>query len=104
MPDQLKSSDFTPYLNQVFRVRVEGTEPIDLELVEVTETGRGESAAAPGTGSRLPFSIHFLGPVSSRYLIQHTYRLEHEQMGALDIFLVPLGPEAGRMRYEAIFN
>ncbi len=104
MPDQLKSSDFTPFLNQTFRIRLEGTGPIDLELVEITEAASGQSAAAPGTGGRVPFSLQFLGPVSPQYLIQHTYRLEHEQMGALDIFLVPLGPEAGRMRYEAIFN
>jgi hypothetical protein len=104
MPDQITSSDFIPYLNQAFRVRVEGAEPIDLVLIEITEASPGQSAAAPGTGGRLPFSLHFLGPVSLQYLIQHTYRLEHEQMGGLDIFLVPLGPEKGRMRYEAVFN
>jgi hypothetical protein len=38
------------------------------------------------------------------YLQQHIYRLEHEQLGALALFLVPLGPEQGRMRYGAIFN
>jgi hypothetical protein len=32
------------------------------------------------------------------------YRLEHPELGVLDIFLVPLGPEEGRMRYEAIFG
>jgi hypothetical protein len=97
--EQLQSSDFMPHLNQTFTVRLEGLEPIKLELVAVTERGTGGQP-----GGRQPFSLLFLGPVSSQYLFQHTFRLEHPEMGALDIFLVPLGPQEGRMRYEAIFN
>lgn len=95
--DKLHSSDFLPYINQIFRIRLEGFKPIDLELVSVTETGQSSS---PGT--RAPFSLHFLGPASPQYLAQHIYRLEHEQMGALDLFIVPLGTDKERMRYEAI--
>jgi hypothetical protein len=97
--DQLQSSDFSPYLNQIFSVQLDGIEPIGLELVLVTEGGK---AFRPG--ARQPFSLHFLGPVSSQYLAQHMYRLEHPELGALEIFLVPLGPQEGRMRYEAIFS
>ena len=95
--DQLQSSDFSPYLNQTFSVQLQGSEPIHLELVSVTETGEKSRPEA-----RQPFSLHFLGPVSSQYLLQHIYPLEHQQMGPFDLFLVPLGPENGRMRYEAI--
>jgi hypothetical protein len=70
-----------------------------LELARVT--GPGQTS---GGEARQAFSLLFLGPLSPQYLVQHTYRLEHEQMGTLEIFLVPLGPENGRMRYEAIFN
>lgn len=35
---------------------------------------------------------------------QGIYRIEHEALGALDVFLVPIGPDAVGMRYEAIFN
>ena len=94
-----QSADFFLLLNETFRIRLDGIEPIHLELVSVTEAG-----PAPKPEARRPFSLHFLGPVSSQYLIQHTYRLEHEHMGALDLFIVPLGPEGGRMRYEAIFT
>ena len=97
--DQLQSSDFSPYLKQSFSICLEGGEPIDLELVSVTEAGPRSRPEA-----RQPFSLHFLGPVSSRYLQQHIYSLEHRQMGTLDLFLVPLGPERGRMRYEAILT
>jgi hypothetical protein len=97
--DQLQSADFSPYLNGTFLIRLEGIGPIDLELVSVTEAGPRSRPEA-----RQPFSLHFLGPISSRYLLQHIYSLEHHQMGTLDLFLVPLGPERGRMRYEAILT
>lgn len=97
--EQLQSNDFFPYVNQTFTVRLEGLEPIGLELVLVTERGRGSRP-----GARQPFSLYFLGPVSSQYLLQHMFQLEHPEMGVPDIFLVPLGPEEGRMRYEAIFG
>ncbi len=97
--DQLQSSDFCPYLNETFYIHMEGIEPIDLELVSATESG---SPSRPET--RAPFSLQFLGPVSSQYLVQHIYCLEHEQMGALELFIVPMGLEIGRMRYEAILN
>ena len=99
MLDKLANTDFAPHLNQTFRIRLDGIEPIDLELVSVTQEG---SASRPET--RHPFSLQFIGPVSPRYLLQHTYRLEHVEMGALELFLVPLGPQEGRMRYEAIFT
>jgi microcystin-dependent protein len=97
--DKLASTDFTPYLNQTFRIQLEGVEPVDLELISVTDAG-----SASGAEARHPFSLHFLGPPGSQYLLQHIYSLEHADMGTLELFLVPLGPDQGRMRYEAIFN
>ena len=97
--DKLASSDFAPRLNQTFRIQLEGIEPIDLELVSVTEAGSASQSEV-----RHPFSLQFLGPVSSQYLLQHTYGLEHKEMGMLELFIVPLGLEEGRMRYEAIFT
>ncbi|MFQ6028489.1 MAG: hypothetical protein ACE5Q6_13435 [Dehalococcoidia bacterium] len=31
-------------------------------------------------------------------------RVEHKQMGGLDIFLVAIGPDEHGMRYEAVFS
>jgi hypothetical protein len=101
MLDRLTSADFAPLLNQTFTIRLDGVDPIALELVSVTEPRVEDDGAGP---RRRPFSLLFLGPVSRLYLQQHIYRLEHEQLGALELFLVPLGPEQGRMRYEAVFN
>lgn len=99
MLDKLQSSDFLPCLEGSFIVRLDGIEPIELELVGVTDAGRRSRPEA-----RQPFSLTFLGPRGPQYLVQHIYRLEHEQLGALELFLVPLGPAEGRMQYEAIFT
>jgi len=37
-------------------------------------------------------------------LPQRTYDLVHPELGTLQIFIVPLGPQGGEMRYEAIFT
>ncbi len=97
--NNLTAGDFHPLLNQTFQVRLEGIDPIDLELISVTEKTNDSDAV-----HRSPFSLVFLGPVSNQYLLQHIYRMEHDQAGALDIFIVPLGLHAGRMQYEAVFN
>lgn len=97
--DQLDGGDFRPYLNTTFLIRLEGLDPIPLDLINVTETG-----SKPWPKARQTFALHFLGPVSSQYLLQHIYTLDHPHMGLLELFLVPLGPELGRMRYEAIFS
>lgn len=50
-----------------------------------------------------PFSLLFHGPLTP-WARQHTYRLENETLGELDIFLVPLGRKENFMQYEAIFT
>jgi hypothetical protein len=37
-------------------------------------------------------------------LPQAIYQLEHDRMGTMDIFLVPIGPDGQGMGYEAVFN
>jgi hypothetical protein len=99
MSDLLTLENFLPYLNQTFTIRLEGVTPIDLELVSASPL---QATGLPA--ERPPFTLLFLGPVSRQYLVQHIYRLEHPEWGAHDLFLVPLGPQDGRMRYEAIFS
>jgi uncharacterized protein DUF6916 len=78
----------------------------EAELVEVTEY----PANAAGT-FRTPFSVVFHGPMEP-VMPQGTYRLEHEQFGEVELFIVPIGPNApgepGKaptaMRYEAAFG
>lgn len=68
-----------------------------LRLAEAEATGE----RPPGMG-REPFRLVFLGPVDP-ILPQRTYRLEHDGLGTLEIFIVPIARDEHGTRYEAIF-
>jgi hypothetical protein len=84
---------FLPAVGQPFALH----DGLELELV-VAEAVGGETP----DGLRAPFRLEFRGPVEPA-LPQQTHRLEHATLGALDIFLVPVGRDATGMTYEAIF-
>jgi hypothetical protein len=98
MLDKLRSADFAPYLNQTFDLYYGGAEPLGVELIEVTDL----KSRGGDSDHRAPFSIVFRGPTDN-LLPQKIYRIEHEKMGTLDIFLVPIMPDKLGLRYEAIF-
>jgi hypothetical protein len=85
---------FSGHLGNSFRVHPDESSTLDLELVSATELNEG---------SERPFSIVFCGPTDVP-LPQRIYRMEHEQIGAFEIFLVPIGPDEVGLLYEAIFN
>ena len=66
--------------------------PFEVELVEVTEIPREP-------GGRAPFSLVFRGGPNPP-LPQRIYRVEHDELGAIEIFLVPIASD----RYEAVFT
>jgi hypothetical protein len=99
--DKLTSADFTKYINEIFRLKLEGSEPLEVELIQVTELGT--DMPEDKNRKRRPFSIVFRGP-ADRYLPQSIYPLEHKHMGKLDIFLVPIGSDSKGMRFEAVFT
>ncbi len=70
---------------------------VALELVEVNHY-----PPQPGR-ARTPFSLVFRGP-SGCYLPQRIYHLEHPAMGGMELFLVPIQPQADGARFEAVFN
>lgn len=99
MPTSLTEKEFSRHLNTKFRVNLETPGPIELELVEV----KGYSSKPDEQGGMERFSVYFHGPEDG-FLPQRAYSLEHERMGAFDIFLVPIGRDQRGVRYEAVFN
>lgn len=90
---------FAPYLSQGFRLESERGS-LELELVEAKSLASG----SPDPERREPFSLLFRGPAEP-VLPQSIRRLEHAELGSLEFFLVPVGPDgAGRMLYEAVFS
>ena len=90
----LTAESFSHRLQETFTLATPPTE-LKLVLTEVEELGQGQFRRA--------FSLRFLGPARP-ILPQATYRLDNPALGSLEIFLVPLGPMNGGMRYEAVFN
>ena len=97
MLDKLTSADFSPHLNQTFRIRA-GELTLEVELISVEERG-----AAHSPNARKPFSIIFRGPLEP-ILPQMIYKIKHGEIGALDLFIVPIGPDEHGMCYQAVFS
>ena len=57
------------------------------------------------TDTREPFSLMFHGP-AEHVLPQQVWPLDHEELGRLEVFLVPveLRADEGVSVYEAVFN
>jgi len=85
---------FEPLVGSAFQI----SEPAAVELVLAEAASAGE-----WPGGREPFRLHFRGP-REPLLPQSIYRLEHAELGALEIFVVPVGRDAESTTYEAIFT
>ena len=105
MLDKLTSADFSAHLNQTFKIHyhsdkvLEAQLILEVELIEVAEY----SEKWAGLSKRRPFSILFRGPKDTN-LPQSIYNVEHDRMGALELFLVPIMPDENGNLYEAVFN
>lgn len=97
MSAPLTEKEFSKHLNTKFRVN--GEQPMELELTEV-KAYMGQSNEHSDMER---FSAFFHGP-ADHPLPQSTYALEHDGMGALDLFLVPIAKDEKGFRYEAVFN
>jgi hypothetical protein len=97
--DTLAQADFARHLGTAFRLRRPDGEALELTLLEASL--HPHLPHAPG--HRQGFSVVFRG-ASPTHLPQGIYRLDHDLMGSLDLFLVPIGPREGAMCYEAVFN
>ena len=92
---------FSGHVGGKFRIYPDDSDPLEFELISATELGGSAGAEPPSR--RQPFSIVFRGP-GDVLLPQRIYRMEHEEIGASDLFLVPIGPDEKGLRYEAIFT
>src|ERR1700732_1595456 len=96
---ELTESSFAPFQGTTCKLYVaDEAPPVEVEI------GEGSRAGRPRDGFRAPFTVLFLGP-RRRHRRPGPSPLEHEGLGRLALFLVPVGPEpSGRHRYEAVFT
>ena len=111
MLESLTLADFSDHVQTAFRIAFESGESFDLELIRAEALGGGQQQQGPPSGSeRLgrpggAFSLMFRGPLRP-ILPQQIYRMVHDVMGTLEIFIVPIGTEGDPqgMHYQAVFN
>lgn len=89
---------FAPYVNETFAATVNDGE-VPFVLVEARPL---QASPPPGT-ARPPFSLLFRNG-SSFLFPQQLYRMRHEGMGEVGIFLVPIAREREGFLYQAVFN
>jgi hypothetical protein len=92
MKELLSLADFTPHVHTRFCVT--GLSDYYLELTEAVDLSNAQLEQ---------FSLAFSG-VTSPWLPQGLYALTHPAMGECSLFLVPNGPDASGMRYQAAFS
>lgn len=97
MLQDLTHASFEEHLDTPFRVHFGGEAPLEVVLFQV------RLHEAHGGPRKQPFSLYFRGP-RQPVLPQQIYRLEHDRMGTMEVFLVPIGPDGQGMGYEAVFN
>ena len=103
MLDKLTVDDLRPSVGQAFRLEApDGGDSFQLELTGA-RTIEPDAPAVEADGHRSPFALDFRGP-SEPILPQSIYRLEHDEVGPLEIFIVPVGRTAAGVDYEAIFT
>lgn len=73
-------------------------EPVAMTLSDAKALG----GARPG--QRAPFSLVFRPADPKFYVPQQIYPFHHPQLGRLDIFVVPIRPDATGARFEAVFT
>jgi hypothetical protein len=56
-----------------------------------------------GPGHRRPFALRFRGPATPAPA-QGIRRLAHDEMGELEIFIVPIAADQDSTTYEAVFS
>lgn len=96
----ISQATFEANLRTIFRVNTEGSQPLGLTLIEVSTIGPVPDQTVPG---RECFVLSFSGPLD-RSLSQNTYRVEHDALGAFDLFIVPGKKDKKRSYYYAIIN
>jgi len=96
MSRQLQHSDFQAILNEPVTLSIDGV-TLPATVIEVNVSQRH------GDAQREPFSLILVTDSEVNHG-QDIYAMQHQRLGSLELFLVPLGPKAGGMSYEAIFT
>lgn len=86
---------FDPHLGPGFTLHADRTIPLELVSISSLPTRRGAARAS--------FSL-LLRAAERSHVPQAVYTITHAELGRMDAFIVPLGPDQVGMTYEIIFG
>ena len=95
MSEQIDIEDFSKHLNTKFKVYRSDEEVFEAELVGVYDLRNDHVMKT--------FSVEFLLP-DEFGAEQKIYKIEHPELGTMELFIVPVWHTASGFRYEAIFS
>jgi|SRR4051794_40405037 hypothetical protein len=95
MSEQLNIEDFSKHLNTKFKVYRTDDEIFEAELVGVYDLRNDHVLQT--------FSVEFLLPREFG-VEQKIYKIEHPELGTIELFMVPVEQNESGIRFEAIFN
>lgn len=95
MLETLHLASFSEHVNTKFRINGDDSTFVDIELIEAVDE--------ESTPKQERFSLIFRGPLQP-HLPQGTYTIEHDKMGTLSLFLVPVAQQEDGFHYQAAFN
>ncbi len=101
--EDFTAETFTDRIGDRFRLSADEATALDVELIEAAPSVSTSGSTLETPGKRTPFSLVFRGPPDP-VLPQRIYRFEHHDLGAFEIFVVPVGRDADGVRYEAVFT
>src|SRR5690348_14290361 len=99
MEKPLTIADFADKIGQRFAIEDGVGTPIASILVEAQPLNPARGVG----GARPPFSLVFVAD-QPQPLPQRIYRMAHDRLGIMSIFLVPIGHDARGVSYQATFN
>ncbi len=88
---------------EVFTLQGDGDLTVELVLTKVDSPNERILQQARDQGVREPFSLLFHGPKQT-FINQHMYTLQHNDMGLIEVFLVPVNQDEKGFYYEAVFG
>ncbi len=98
MLESLRFESFQPLLDESFEIVFEA-DPVAARLTSV----RALTPPSPDHEGRVPWSLVFRVPSDASHE-QGMYRVCHQGIGEVELFLVPIGPDREGMQYEAVFT
>ena len=90
-----RKQEFSEHIDSIFHARLADGNRFDLSLIKLDEIVSNEMQDN--------FTLLFRAPVDAPQS-QGIYWLEHDVLGAMEIFLVPVSRDAVGLSYEAVFN